>query len=236
MIPDTAPGALPLYQQVSEMLIRDIASGRLRDGARLPPERKMAATLGLSVGTLRKALADLEQRGLIDRRQGSGNYIRASQTPEGIYAFYRLERLTGGGLPSARILDLQRRAKPDDLPGFGLCPDAHRIRRLRYLDGDVASLEEIWLDASHADRLDPDEMSQSLYLYYRDALDLWITGYDDHVSVAPAPAWAPDGFGPRAGTPCGFVERLSRTADGQIAEVSRTWFDSTIARYVARMR
>ena len=58
-----SPTALPLYVQISELLIRDIAAGRLIDGERLPPEREMAEELGISIGTLRKALADLTQKG-----------------------------------------------------------------------------------------------------------------------------------------------------------------------------
>ena len=61
------PGALPIYQQVSELLIREIAAGRLLDGQRLPPERAMAAEHGVTVRTLRKALAELTRRGLLDR-------------------------------------------------------------------------------------------------------------------------------------------------------------------------
>ena len=41
-------GALPLYLQISEMLIRDIASGRLPRGTHLPPEREMAKSLDTS--------------------------------------------------------------------------------------------------------------------------------------------------------------------------------------------
>jgi len=43
------PSALPKYVQIAEMLIRDIAAGRLADGARLPPEREMAEGLGVRV-------------------------------------------------------------------------------------------------------------------------------------------------------------------------------------------
>jgi len=50
---------LPKYIQISERLIREIAAGHIADGARLPPEREMAADLGIAVGTLRKALGDL---------------------------------------------------------------------------------------------------------------------------------------------------------------------------------
>ncbi|MGR3637926.1 GntR family transcriptional regulator, partial [Alterinioella nitratireducens] len=120
-------GALPLYLQISEMLIRDIASGRLPRGTRLPPEREMAKSLDTSVGTLRKSLAELEEKGLLERRQGSGNYVKGSSAPEGIYALYRLELLEGGGLPTARILDVQRLPKPADLPEFGASIEGHRI-------------------------------------------------------------------------------------------------------------
>ena len=59
--------ALPKYVRISERLIREIAAGRLADGTRLPPEREMAVELGASVGTLRKALADLADKGLLER-------------------------------------------------------------------------------------------------------------------------------------------------------------------------
>ena len=144
----STPGALPLYLQISELLIRDIAAGRLIDGERLPPEREMAAGLGIAVGTLRQALQALAAKGLVERIQGSGNYIRAKADPASVYALFRLELLTGGGLPTARVLSVDRLAKDPALPAFGKSPDAHRIRRLRLLSGVVAAVEEIWLDGA----------------------------------------------------------------------------------------
>lgn len=229
-------GPLPVHMQISEMLIREIAAGRLADGARLPPERDMAAELGIAVGTLRRALADLTDRGLLERVHGSGNYVRSRGNLQGVYAFFRLERIGGGGLPTADLLSVETMDKPSDLPPFGASPRAHRIRRLRRLDGEPAALEEIWLDAARAAALSPDDLSESLYLHYRVALGFSIARIEDRVSVAALPDWAPEGFGTRPASAYGFIERLAWAGDGGSVEVSRTFFDPGIARYVSRFR
>ena len=233
-LPDA--NALPKYVQTAELLIREIAAGRLADGARLPPEREMAVDLGISVGTLRKALNDLSEKGLLDRVQGSGNYVRHKVEAAGIYAFFRLELVDGGGLPTAEILDVTRMAKPLDLPTFGRSGEGHRIRRLRRLSGRPSALEEIWLDAGWADRIERTAILESLYLYYRTVLGLWITGAEDRIGTGQVPDWRVADFAPAPGDTVGFIERWSRTDGGEIAEYSRTWFDPGVARYVARMR
>ncbi|MFZ5964801.1 GntR family transcriptional regulator [Thalassococcus sp. BH17M4-6] len=227
--------ALPLHVQLSELLIREITAGRYVDGDRLPPERVLAAQLGTSVGTLRKALATLTEKGLLERVQGSGNYVRARTDTQSVYAFFRVELLQGGGLPTARLLDVGRHAKPAGLPAFGTSDAGHRIRRLRSLSGTPAVLEEIWLDAAYTPRIDADDLSESLYLYYREKLGLWISRVEDRVGLAPVPDWADPAFGNASGTPCVMVERISWAQDGARAEVSRNWIDTTVATYVARL-
>ena len=118
--------SLPKTIQVSEMLIREIASGRIPDGSRLPSERKMAEDLGVAVGTLRRALAVLEDKGLLRRVQGSGNYVQTQSEVQSVYEFFRLELLEGGGMPTADILEVKRLQKPDDLPNIGPGTVAHR--------------------------------------------------------------------------------------------------------------
>jgi GntR family transcriptional regulator len=234
MKPD--PTSLPKYVQTSEMLIREIAAGRLLDGERLPPERQMANNLGIAVGTLRKALSELESRGLLERIHGSGNYIRQVSSASGVYAFFRLELIKGGGLPTAQVIDVARTVKPPDLPALGHSKDAHRIRRRRLLSGTPVALEEIWLDGAWADHLRPETMSESLYLFYRQSLGLWIGRAEDHVGLDRVPEWAGAHFSLASGAMAGHVERQAWASDGDIAEYSRTWFDSDKCRYVSRMR
>ncbi len=233
--PANSPNALPKYVQISELLIRDISAGRLMDGERLPPERDMAADLGISVGTLRKSLAVLVEKGLLDRIHGSGNYVRQGGVPDSVYSMFRLELPEGGGLPRADILTVDALTKPGDLPDFGTADHATRIRRLRYLNSVVIAVEEIWLDGA-AGAILPDALSDSLYHFYKQQLGFWITRAEDRVTIGAVPPWAPDGFTMQPGATSGYIERYSWAQAPEAVEFSRTWFDPTRANYVQRLK
>lgn len=225
-----------MYLQIAETLVRDITAGRLIDGEKLPPEREMANTLGIAVGTLRKTLSELHSRGLLKRVQGSGNYICAITDPKSVYSMFRLELISGGGFPTAEILSVSREIKPDDLPTFGASNEGHRIRRLRRIGGEIAAIEEIWLDGSYVEEVSAEELSESLYLYYRTRLGLWIAKAEDHIDLGHVPDWSPDVFAPRRGSQVPHVLRISYSHEGATAEISHTWYDPQVARYVNRLR
>ena len=230
-----SPSALPRFVQISEYLAREIAAGRLIAGERLAPERQMATELNVSVGTLRKALKRLENLGLLKPVQGSGNYIKQNNLAGSVYAMFRLELLQGGGLPRADVLSVSLEKKPEDLPKFGQSEMGSRTRRLRYLNDTIIAVEEIWLDKA-AGVVDPAGLSDSLYQYYRMRLNIWISRAEDYVTIGKVPAWAPDQFPPASGSMTGFIERLSWADTREPVEYSRTWFDTSQARYVQRLR
>lgn len=74
-------GALPSGTPVSEVarrLMDLFTGGSLAPGTRLPPERQLAATLGVGRSAVREALAALEILGIVDVRAGSGTYLRGT--------------------------------------------------------------------------------------------------------------------------------------------------------------
>lgn len=74
---DAGPaGGSPEYLRIADSLERGIRRGRWRAGARLPPERALARSFGVSYMTFRHAAAVLTQRGLIAREHGSGTFVR----------------------------------------------------------------------------------------------------------------------------------------------------------------
>ncbi len=69
----------PKYQQVYSALKREIQSGRLKKGDRLPSEAELGRTFGASRITVGRAVRDLQMAGLVERRAGSGTYVKSPQ-------------------------------------------------------------------------------------------------------------------------------------------------------------
>ncbi len=82
--PIVGPTLLPLYAQVKAQLIQRIQSGDWKPGELIPNEFVLAGELGVSQGTVRKALGELTADKLLLRRQGRGTFV-AKHTPE-VYA------------------------------------------------------------------------------------------------------------------------------------------------------
>ena len=226
---------LPVYVQIAELLLRDVAAGRLVAGERLPTERDLARQHGVSVGTLRKALKELEGQGMLERVQGSGNYIKSGSEAAGVYSMFRLELPAGGGLPRADVLGVDVIAKPSDLPDFGTSQKGSRVRRMRWLNDTIIAVEEIWLDADSG-LVDKDAVSESLYRYYQQQLGFWITRAEDRVTIGQVPDWAPPQFSKPPGATVGFVQRFGWSDKSAPVEYSRTWFDPDRAHYVQRLK
>jgi GntR family transcriptional repressor for pyruvate dehydrogenase complex len=65
-----------LYRQIADQLREAIERGEFPAGTRLPPERDLAAQLGVSRPSVREALIALEVEGRVEVRMGSGIYVR----------------------------------------------------------------------------------------------------------------------------------------------------------------
>jgi len=228
---------LPLYIQIGELLHREIAAGHWQPGERLPVESELAANLSVAVGTLRKALAKLEGDGLLERRQGSGTYVKRAPTGNAIYQFFHLELLDGGGVPHADTLQVEMTQRPEvatELELEYLEAKLWSIRRLRYLNDVVVAVEEIWIDHRHCSDLSKSDLHESLYMHYRENFNFWIGRVEDKIDCCPAPNWTNELLGISDGSVIGRVERKGWSNKNQVEEFSRTWFDPTKCRYVAR--
>ncbi|RCV53273.1 FadR/GntR family transcriptional regulator, partial [Marinitenerispora sediminis] len=78
-----------LYERLVERLCEYIRDARLAPGDRLPPERELAVTLGVSRASLSQALVALEVQGVIEVRHGDGAIVRRTVAEEQVLALLR---------------------------------------------------------------------------------------------------------------------------------------------------
>jgi GntR family transcriptional regulator len=88
-------GFRPLYRQVKDLLLRRLADGVWQPGQILPSEPEIAANLGVSQGTVRKALDEMTAENLLVRRQGRGTFVARHDEERILFRFFRLQSDTG---------------------------------------------------------------------------------------------------------------------------------------------
>ena len=110
----------PLVDRLLAALDRDIRSGALAPGLRLPPQRELAWFLGMSLGTVTKAYAEAERRGLTQATVGRGTFVAAPAPdaafrfsprgqPNGVNLAQNVRPVLSGGAALTRALDKLRK-------------------------------------------------------------------------------------------------------------------------------
>ncbi|MEW6137245.1 MAG: GntR family transcriptional regulator [Thermodesulfobacteriota bacterium] len=72
----------PAYAQLAGILLREIAEGVYPQGSKIPSESSISKKYGLSLMTVRQAIAVLMERGLLERVQGSGTFVKPLRLTE----------------------------------------------------------------------------------------------------------------------------------------------------------
>lgn len=145
-------GPVPLYYQVSKRIQEAITSGQLAPGARLENEISLCDRLGLSRPTIRKAIQELVDKGLLVRRRGVGTQVVHGQVTRGVELTSLHDDLVRSGKkPTTKLLSLEV-LKADNFTAEQLaCPvgtEVVRIERLRFADGAPVALMVNWLPAN----------------------------------------------------------------------------------------
>jgi GntR family transcriptional regulator len=233
------PGmAAPLYMQLADRIAAAIASGELREGQALPSERLLSEGLAISRTTVRKALDDLINRGLVVARHGSGNFVAAP----------RLEQ------PLARLSsfseDMQARGRkpgfvwvergvfapsPEEAIALGLSSgeEVARFVRVRLADGEPLAVERAAIAARHLPN--PAVVDSSLYQALR-ARGLEPVRALQHLRAAAATPADAAHLGIPPGSPVMATVRHGYLADGRPIELTRSVYRGDRYDFVAEMR
>lgn len=106
-----ALGFRPLYRQARDVLVGRINDGTWQAGQAIPSEHEIAADLGVSPGTARKALDEMESENLVIRHQGRGTFVARHDDARIIFQFFKLTPDSGEReFPGSKILRIDVRA------------------------------------------------------------------------------------------------------------------------------
>lgn len=105
--PETA--GMPLYRAVKQSLLKAIEAGSCAPGATLPSETDIALAMGVSIGTLRRAVDELAAERILVRRQGRGTFVATHGSDSSVFQFFAVERSDGTReAPRAELVSLER--------------------------------------------------------------------------------------------------------------------------------
>lgn len=213
----------PLYKQVEEHVKQLIIERRWKPGEALPNEFQLADELGVSQGTVRKALNGLTDAKILTRQQGVGTFVSEHNTQQSLYRFFPL--IADGKrpeLPAANIISLAiEDVEPIVLQKLSLTAGEKVIHlvRQRLLEGEVCIHESIFLPHKHFESLENEtELPHTLYHYYQQVFNLTVQKTQDTIKAVLAKKDDARFLNIAQGQPLLEVQRLTQTIDGKIIE------------------
>ncbi|MFD1341256.1 GntR family transcriptional regulator [Litorisediminicola beolgyonensis] len=225
---------LPAYARLRDTLTGRISQGEWTPDAPIPSEARLAREFGVSVGTVRKAVDGLVEEGLLERRQGSGTFLRAPSFNATLFRFFAM-RDTDGSLPSIPSSQLILRSvtqAPETAAAALGTRDVIKIVRLRSLSDQPVLFEEIYIPAERFagfEKLPETELGPLLYPIYFERFGILVKRATDEVSFGAASDLVAQKLRLGTGDPLAIIERTAfdiedRPVEWRIAHGSAAGF------------
>jgi GntR family transcriptional regulator len=226
-------------QSVERSIRQLVSSDQLEKGCRLPPERDLAETFGVSRTTVRQVLDDLERTGLVHRKRGRGGGTFATRTRVsldfgylvGIPSYLRAQGFQAGAhVVSARMLP----ADPVTAGELQISTGAmvYDVIRVRLADEVQISLEHARLPVALFPDLLAQRLDDSLYELMAERHGLKVTKAMERLVAVLADEEQAALLGIEVGDPLMAIERVSYDENDQPLEYSNDLFRGDRTRVI----
>ncbi|MCE9887687.1 GntR family transcriptional regulator [Kluyvera intermedia] len=182
-----------VYQNIINLLKNRLNSAIYNIGDLLPSEKELAELYDVSRNTLRKALKTLEEEGMIERRHGSGTYLRNKHFQASVTHLDSFTEIAKneGKTPTSQILKFELQTASDEIANnlqVTLGEPVYYAKRLRLIDNIAMQVEETWLSASRFPDLTIAHMKKSKFSYIENECGVKIMGcYESIQPILPSP-------------------------------------------------
>lgn len=228
---------VPYYFQVKEFLAEEISSGRWPVGEKLPSEPVLCSHFDVSRATIRQAVGQLENEGLVRPVRGRGTFVarpRSSWLIQSTASFHEEATRRGHDVRSQVL-----RCEVAQLPAWATrtldLPEGSTgvtVERVRSLDDQIVMYVQNYLPVEYAEAvLGADLERSSLYeVLQKGADEFVISGGRRVMDAEAADEWLADLLRIDPGTPVLFVESVSWDADQRPFECYQAWHITNRAR------
>jgi GntR family transcriptional regulator len=213
-----APLRAPLYRDIERRLTDALTHGEWKPGTAIPPERRLAARFGISLGTLRRAVDELVAANILIRQQGRGTFVaRHTRDRE---AFHFLRIVPGRGpkaYPDVRLVAFARgKAGPDVAAALAVAPGASlfRIRNVLWLGTAPVIVDDIALSAARFAGLTERafrERGSTIYRFYEEAFGISVVRTRERLRATRADAVAARLLDVPNGSPLLAIRRIAQS-------------------------
>jgi GntR family transcriptional regulator len=212
-------GFRPLYRQVKDILVKRIADRVWQTGMLIPSETDLAAELGVSQGTVRKALDAMAADNLLVRRQGRGTFVAEHDDKRMLFQFFKLIPDDGAAIfPESTVLTVQKGfANAAECKAFGLreADEVIRIVRVRSLCDDPSIYETLSLPGkvfAGIERLE--QVPNNLYALYDAQYGMKIASAREKLKAVTLGFEPAQALNVVPGTPALQIDRLAIGVNG----------------------
>jgi DNA-binding GntR family transcriptional regulator len=236
-------GSVPVYRQVVNWMTSQVITGAWPSGLKLPGEFELAKELGVSRGSLRKAIGLLTARQLLVQSQGKGTFVNpvVIEQPLASRLVGVSEELLRSGMPfSTQVLQQCVMPAPPqvaqmlDLDGQ---PDVFYLKRVRSVGNDPIVFNESWLPGQpFAQLMHVDFTKERLFALLERMFDLHLVWAGRTIAAVRADSETAAYLHVEVGDPILFNEQLVYDELDRKVEYSRGWFPGDRFRLKALVR
>jgi GntR family transcriptional regulator len=140
--------ALPMYEQLAQLIVDKIGGGQFVSGQRLPTELDLAKVYGVSRDTVRQAIGILERRGLVVRRRPKGTFVAAKRVTQELAELrsFRGGLIDRGVVPEMELLEFRPARPPEEFAvAFNTHEEVMRLLRRYVIDRKPFAVANIYL-------------------------------------------------------------------------------------------
>jgi len=224
-------GFQPLYKQVYDLLTTRLVEGYWKPSQLLPSEMVLAKELGVSQGTVRKALNQMVAEKMLQRQQGKGTFVAEHTQESDLFRFFRLREPHGEILiPETVVLGSSRRtASEDEIKKLNLDANALvvELTRVRSIHNKPAIIEKVIQPLSVFPDIDKNtDLPNALYILYQEKYGITVMSVNDEIRAVEIPDAYAQHLDLAKGSPVLMIERSSVNIDGRVVELSTAYCSS----------